>query len=73
MYLGIDILINRIKEQNPYDDNLESIKILYCKILRVLPKNVLEEVRKNKDFIPPEKIMVFEDSQRSMSVYRKNR
>ena len=26
---GIDLLINRIRHKNPYDDNLGSIKLLY--------------------------------------------
>ena len=30
---GIDLLINRIQHKNPYDDNLGSIKLLYCHIL----------------------------------------
>lgn len=53
---GIDIMIQRMKDKNPYDGNLDSLSLLYCNVLDSIPKQMLEEVKAKKGFIPKNKI-----------------
>ena len=45
---GIDMLIQRIKNVNPYDENLDSIKLLYCYILDNSSTNVHNKLKKQR-------------------------
>lgn len=54
---GIDIMTQRIKDKNPYDGNLDSLSLLYCNVLDSVPKQMLEELKSKKGFIPKNKIL----------------
>lgn len=43
---GIDVLASRIKNKNPYDENLNSIKLLFCHVIECLPKESSECLKK---------------------------
>ena len=42
---GVNLLIDRIKNKNPYDGNLNSIRLLYWNILDSVPKEFLVELK----------------------------
>lgn len=54
---GIDLLIKRIKDKNPYDDNLQSIRLLYWNILDSISQDYYNKLKVGLNFIPKDKIL----------------
>jgi hypothetical protein len=54
---AIDLLIKRIKDKNPYDGNLQSVRLLYCNILDSVSPDFYDSLSSNLNFIPKEKIL----------------
>ncbi|CAI2368165.1 unnamed protein product [Moneuplotes crassus] len=54
---GIDLLIQRIRQKNPYDGNLHSIRLLYGKVLDSIPVEYYNRIKSNKNFITKERLL----------------
>lgn len=54
---GIDLLIKRIRDKNPYDGNLQSIRLLYWNVLDSIPMNYYLKVKEMKNFVTKERIL----------------
>ena len=59
---GLDILMKRIKDRNPYDGNLAAIRLLYWNILDSLSQKEYEKASKSKDFMPKDNILQISES-----------
>ncbi len=54
---GIDLLIRRIRDKNPYDGNLPGVRLLYGQVLDSIPNAYYHRIKEKKNFITKERIL----------------